>query len=100
VSRDDLLTREWLQADGLGGFASGTASGIRTRRYHAILLSGRRASSSRSLDRVVLVNGVEAWVGVAGGKRFALTSHRYHPDVTHPDGVSRLIAFTESPWPR
>jgi Glycogen debranching enzyme N terminal len=25
---------EWLEADGLGGFASGTASGVRTRRYH------------------------------------------------------------------
>jgi glycogen debranching enzyme len=27
---------EWLEADGLGGFASGTVSGIRTRRYHAL----------------------------------------------------------------
>jgi len=31
-------SREWLEADGLGGFASGTATGIRTRRYHALLL--------------------------------------------------------------
>lgn len=30
--------REWLQSDGLGGFASGAASGLRTRRYHALLL--------------------------------------------------------------
>jgi hypothetical protein len=29
---------EWLEADGLGGFASGTVSGVRTRRYHALLL--------------------------------------------------------------
>ena len=29
---------EWLEADGLGGFASGTTSGVRTRRYHALLL--------------------------------------------------------------
>ena len=29
---------EWLEADGLGGFASGTATGIRIRRYHALLL--------------------------------------------------------------
>ncbi|TMA58821.1 MAG: hypothetical protein E6J80_04510, partial [Deltaproteobacteria bacterium] len=27
---------EWLEADGLGGFASGTVSGMRTRRYHAL----------------------------------------------------------------
>ena len=30
---------EWLETDGLGGFASGTAGGIRTRRYHGLLLS-------------------------------------------------------------
>lgn len=30
---------EWLEADGLGGFASGTATGVRTRRYHALLLN-------------------------------------------------------------
>jgi hypothetical protein len=33
------LAAEWLEADGLGGFASGTVDGIRTRRYHALLLS-------------------------------------------------------------
>ena len=31
--------RVWLEADGLGGFASGTVAGIRTRRYHALLLT-------------------------------------------------------------
>ena len=38
-SREELLASEWLEADGLGGFASGTVAGIRTRRYHALLLS-------------------------------------------------------------
>ena len=28
------LSLEWLEADGLGGYACGTASGPRTRRYH------------------------------------------------------------------
>jgi glycogen debranching enzyme len=35
----DLMRREWLEADGLGGFASGTSTGIRTRRYHGLLLA-------------------------------------------------------------
>ena len=30
---------EWLEADGLGGFSSGTTTGIGTRRYHAVLLT-------------------------------------------------------------
>src|SRR5206468_9889316 len=29
--------REWLLADGLGGYAMGTVSGLRTRRYHGLL---------------------------------------------------------------
>ena len=35
------IDREWLETDGLGGFASGTTSGVRSRRYHAaIFVSG------------------------------------------------------------
>ena len=37
-----LLGAEWLEADGLGGFASGTVGGARTRRYHALLLAAPR----------------------------------------------------------
>ncbi len=51
-------TREWLEADGLGGFASGTVSGIRTRRYHALLLT----ATTPPTGRMVLVNGFDAWV--------------------------------------
>ena len=32
---------EWLETDGLGGFASHTSDGRRTRRYHALLLVAR-----------------------------------------------------------
>ena len=49
-------TREWLEADGLGGFAMGTATGVRTRRYHAVLL----AAATPPTGRMALVQGVEA----------------------------------------
>jgi predicted glycogen debranching enzyme len=86
---------EWLEPDGLGGFASGTASGIRTRRYHALLLP----ATTPPAGRVVLVNGLEAWIETPAGT-LALTSQRYLPDVTHPDGASRLTGFSTDPWPR
>jgi predicted glycogen debranching enzyme len=86
---------EWLEADGLGGFASGTATTIRTRRYHALLLAASRPPTGR----MVLVNGVEAWLEGPGGK-FALTSDRYDPGVIHPDGVSYIEAFAPRPYPR
>ena len=85
---------EWLEADGLGGFAFGRADGVRTRRYHAVLA----VATTPPTGRVVLVNGFDAWVETADG-RFALTSQRYAPDVTHPDGAARVTYFTRDPWP-
>jgi len=56
-------SREWLEADGLGGFASGTATGIRTRRYHALLLT----ATTPPTGRMVLVNGFDAWIETPAG---------------------------------
>jgi predicted glycogen debranching enzyme len=86
---------EWLEADGLGGFASGTVGGRRTRRYHALLL----AATTPPTGRFVLVNGFDAWVETDAGS-FALTSQHYGPDVLHPDGERRLATFESEPWPR
>jgi predicted glycogen debranching enzyme len=88
------LSAEWLEADGLGGFAFGRADGIRTRRYHAVL----SVATTPPTGRYVLVNGFDAWVETPDG-RFALSSQRYAPDATHPDGATRIVAFTRDPWP-
>ena len=86
---------EWLEADGLGGFASGTVLGIHTRRYHALLLT----ATTPPAGRMVLVNGFDAWVETSCGT-FAISSQRYGPDVVHPDGASRMESFEHEPWPR
>ncbi len=85
---------EWLEADGLGGFASGTVSTIRTRRYHGLLLAAERPPA----DRWLLVNGIEAWVERGTVSR-ALTTQRYADGVLHPDGASRIASFERDPWP-
>lgn len=90
----DLDLREWLETDGLGGYAMGTASGVSTRRYHALLV----AATHPPAGRMVLVNGIEAYVETAAG-RFALSSHRYRGGVMHPDGAARLQSFSADPWP-
>lgn len=89
------LDAEWLETDASGGFASGTVGGFRTRRQHALLQVARRPPT----DRVTLVSGVEAWVDV-GGEAVPLTTQHYTPDVLHPRGIDRLVAFTTEPWPR
>lgn len=89
------VSPEWLEADGLGGFATGTVSGARTRRYHGLLVTALRPPA----DRVVLVNGVEAWVETTRGS-VALSSHHYEPDIVYPDGSERIVSFQPDPWPR
>ncbi|MBM4299249.1 MAG: glycogen debranching protein, partial [Deltaproteobacteria bacterium] len=73
---------EWLEADGLGGFACGTISGVRTRRYHALLLTATEPPAGR----LVLVNGFDASVETANGS-YAISSQQYPPDIVHPDGA-------------
>lgn len=67
-----MMSDEWLEADGLGGFASGTVSGIRTRRYHALLLT----ATNPPAGRVVLVNGFDAAMQTANDTH-ALSSQLY-----------------------
>lgn len=97
---------EWLETDGLGGFASGTTAGPRTRRYHALLLVARTPPT----DRRVLVNGLDAWVergmpsdgqdrpGNAGGPEY-LSRQRYAPGILAPDQAAPVASFRAEPWP-
>jgi predicted glycogen debranching enzyme len=85
---------EWIEPDGLGGFASGTSTGVRTRRYHALLLS----ATTPPTGRFVLVNGVEVFVNTPSGT-YPLSSQRYAPGVVHPGGAELLTGFEPRPWP-
>ncbi|MBV8760347.1 MAG: glycogen debranching enzyme family protein [Deltaproteobacteria bacterium] len=87
--------REWLETDGLGGFAMGAADGIRARRYHAVLLAATKPPDAR----MVLVADLEVFAETAEG-RFSLSSHRYRGGVVYPDGATRIASFRHEPWPR
>jgi len=58
-----LLSREWLVANGLGGYASGTVSGVRTWRYHGLLIAALPAPWGRVMmlndlaEEIVLPHG-------------------------------------------
>jgi predicted glycogen debranching enzyme len=88
------LDAEWLETDGLGGFASGTVGGVRSRRYHALLL----AATQPPTGRYVLVNGLEAVVTTAFGS-VALTRQRFVPGDLHPSEAAHLEEFSDDPWP-
>ncbi|HUR94972.1 MAG TPA: amylo-alpha-1,6-glucosidase [Gemmatimonadales bacterium] len=85
---------EWLEADGRGGFASGTTLGLRTRRYHSLLLT----ATTPPTGRMVLVNGLDAWVDTDAGSEF-LTRQHYASGVVAPEQGATLESFTDEPWP-
>lgn len=84
---------EWLEVDGLGGFASGTTLGINTRRYHGLLVSALAPPAGRH----VLVNDLVVWLEGPSGS-LSLSSHRYAPDVTALADVPPS-ACAHEPWP-
>lgn len=83
---------EWLVTNGIGGFASGTVPGIRTRRYHGLLV----AALAPPAQRTVMVTDVHASLQLVD--RDALREIRLHAshwrgEVVHPRGFDHLEAF-------
>ncbi len=93
-SRLDLaLSREWLETNGLGGFASSTLIGLNTRRYHGLLT----ASTTPPTGRVLLLSKLEETV-VIDDQRYELASNQY-PGAIHPQGYQFLKEFRLDPFP-
>lgn len=86
---DDAAGREWLVTDGLGGYACGTVAGLRTRRYHGLLLS---ATSPAGASRRLTLAGLDVVV-VTGGRRISLATHEWVGGVVDPRGHEHLASF-------
>lgn len=86
-------TREWLETNGLGGFASSTVAGLNTRRYHGLLVAAVRPPVSRS----VLLSKLDETLVVAG-RRHELSANQY-PGAIHPHGFRYLTGFRLDPFP-
>ena len=93
TSLDAGLRREWLETNGLGGFASGTINGCNTRRCHGLLV----AATKPPVGRFVLLSKLEEAL-IIDGRRYELATNRY-PGVTHPQGFQCLKQFRLEPFP-
>jgi len=85
--------REWLETNGIGGFASSTLPGINTRRYHGLLV----AATKPPVGRLVLLSKLEETV-LIDGNAFDLCSNQYQ-EVVHPTGFRFLKQFRLDPFP-
>jgi predicted glycogen debranching enzyme len=90
---DAGLRREWLETNGLGGFASATINGCNTRRYHGLLV----AATKPPVGRFVLLSKLEETL-IIDGRRYELGTNRY-PGVMHPVGFQYLKQFRLDPFP-
>jgi len=86
-------SREWLETNGLGGFASSTITGLNSRRYHGLLVAATRPP----VGRVVLLSKLEETI-IIDDKRYDLSVNQY-PGVTHPNGHHYLKSFRLDPFP-
>ena len=90
---DSALRREWLETNGIGGFASGTINGCNTRRYHGLLV----AATKPPVGRLVLLSRFEETL-IVNGRTYELSTNRY-PGVVHPQGFRLLTQFRLDPFP-
>lgn len=88
-----LNSLEWLETNGLGGYASGTVAGSHSRRYHGLLV----AATHPPVGRMVVVSKLDETI-VLGDKRFELSSNQY-PGTVHPQGFTYMKAFGRDLFP-
>jgi predicted glycogen debranching enzyme len=87
------LGREWLETNGLGGFACGTVAGANTRRYHGLLTAALNPPGGRML----LLSKIEETV-VVEDQRIDLSTNEYSGAI-HPRGYRYLTSFHQDPFP-
>jgi predicted glycogen debranching enzyme len=84
---------EWIETNGLGGYASGTVSGAHSRRYHGLLVAATQPPVGRmnvlsKLDEAIIVDET----------RYELGTNQY-PGLIHPQGYKFLKTFERDLFP-
>jgi len=85
---DVASEREWLVPDGLGGYAMGTVAGLRTRRYHGLLVVATRPPGGRMLGLAAIDP-----ILIIGERRIPLAVHEWGSGAIVPNGYVHLESF-------
>lgn len=86
-------SREWLETNGIGGFASSTICCANTRRYHGLLT----AATDPPLGRITMLSKFEE-VFTIDGEIYELSANQYRGSI-HPKGYQYLKNFALDPFP-
>ncbi|HET6314739.1 MAG TPA: amylo-alpha-1,6-glucosidase, partial [Chloroflexia bacterium] len=86
---DRALAKEWLVANGIGGYASSTVAGANTRRYHGLLV----AALKPPVERTVLLSKIDEEATI-GGRTFYLGTNEYPDGQVLPEGFAHIEGFS------
>ncbi len=89
----ESMSREWIETNGIGGYASSSVAGANTRRYHGLLI----AATTPPVGRAVLLSKFEEILTI-GEETFELSCNQY-PGTIHPEGYKFLTGFRLDPFP-
>lgn len=84
------VQREWLVTNGIGGYASGTVSGLVTRRYHGWLV----AALPNPTGRAVMLTHLAEQLRLPRGRRVELTAQEIEPGRLELHGDRYLTDFS------
>lgn len=84
---------EWIETNGLGGWASSSIIGAHTRRYHGLLV----AAVPPPADRFVVLSKMDETISV-DGNQYELGCNNYG-DVVHPNGNNYQQHFSIDLFP-
>ena len=89
----EVIEKEWLITNGLGGYSSSTVLGINTRKYHGLLI----AALDPPGNRTVCVSKLDEDV-ILGDEVYRLGSNEFH-DVIYPEGYKLITQFSLNSFP-
>ena len=68
---EKAVKKEWIETNGIGGYASSTIIGVNTRGYHGLLIAATRPP----LGRMLLLSKIEETL-VIGDRRYEISCNQ------------------------
>jgi predicted glycogen debranching enzyme len=91
---EEVIQKEWLITNGLGGYASSTVPAINTRKYHGLLVAALNPPGNRT----VCLSKLDEEVSIANNT-YPLGANEFQ-NVIFPKGYNFLKEFSVSPFPK
>ncbi len=91
---EEMLGKEWLLTNGIGAYASSTAAGCNTRRYHGLLIG----ATMPPVGRVVGLSTVMEQL-IVGQTEYQLATNEFAGSFS-PRGICHLECFVNDIYPR